>query len=231
MKKNTLPAVFLAIGLLATSPVYAEQQMAVHQSKPSNAELIVPKVSRYTAAEFLQQKGVKAALEKIYSLYPETKSYKLEFPMKSPYVYFDEKRQRKEFFYYSATLTSSKPIKDKSGKLFYPGLSFTVDAETGVLRGINQYLQKTTKPLANLSDEQVKQKGSDFLNKLFGDQMKGYAAEQVIKQTITIDKYTMNHYQLVMCRPSDPNALAIYVSFEGDMITGAMWRPYYKLGK
>lgn len=216
MNRKTISALLMSLSLLVASPAIAAQQNTAKPPQKTEQQIIVPKVTKYSQAEFVKLKGVPAAIKKIHDVFPETKSYTLDdhpftntFPISSGKIIVQRS-------YYCGRLVSTDGKK---------AVGFNVDANTGELREVAQSITETKNPLINLTNEQVKEIGMPYLNNLYGDQLKAYQIQTIRKNRIDAGPFGSFHiYTISLMNPKDEKAPLIHLNLKGDVLTNINYR-------
>lgn len=132
--------------------------------KVINTEDVNLKITEYSANEAISNKVIKAAIDKIYSYFPETK----QFEISSIHTNKGNVTGQEMNF----TMIGLKEKVDNGKEL-----NFTIDATTGTLLDIQQVNWKATdKSIAALNKEEIKGRADELLTKL-GVDLKEYQCE------------------------------------------------------
>lgn len=215
----------LSSGLFAASPVIAAQPQAVNQPAKAILASYTSDNSLHAITKFIQQDEVKKALEAVYNVYPETKSFAVTNLMHYQTTYIVDETERIEFNHSSFTLEGSQSAS-RDGSFISPTISVTLDSDTGKLVALTQYMYKSKHPTVVPSDTELLAKGMEYAQKLYGDRVNGYQLKEVIRKTTEEeDRPNLNDSQLVLHNPEDPYDFWLYLSFEGDVVVHSSFKP------
>lgn len=143
--------------IIPSSSTKTETKQAINLPKMITAEEI-------TVSEFMSQKIVRQALERIYRVYPETRSFPVQFAQKQKIVSLGGI----EHDYYFASLY----VKSAQTETV-PTLSFRLNADTGELQEV-RFAKQIKGSSVSLSEEELKRNIYSFLSQLHGEEMAGY---------------------------------------------------------
>ncbi|KIV56496.1 hypothetical protein [Aneurinibacillus migulanus] len=197
MKK--IATAFLAISLLATTPVFAAEQKS-NQNQQQKDEMVVSQIPQSKLP-----KTVQASLDKVYSLLPEAKNLKL-YDSKMYSSNIKGKEQPKKY-----TLGFNKSGKREDRKRNDKEFIIEFD-ETGKI--LHFTFEKLS--LVNLEGNTREKKAQDLLKRLYGKEANEYKIKKVLEISKDNPNYKGNEDSMrgaIVFMPTSPEKEPVLILF------------------